>query len=512
MGFERISRWRIRIHPGLLTGIMWTRKLKVGEIRIMKRKVVLAILVACPLLAQPQAEGEWISLFNGKNLDGWKASENPKSFHVKDGMIVCDGPRSHLFYTGYPENADFKNFEFKAEVMTRPGANSGIYFHTRFQENGWPEKGFEVQVNNTHRGEGNYRERKKTASLYAIRNVYKQLVPDDQWFTLRFRIEDRRVRVWLDEILVVDTVEPQAPFRAPDLAGRLLSSGTFALQCHDPKSTVCFRGLFVKPLPDSLRSDPCLVPASEDSTLARLAAENFPLVDAHVHLKGGLTLEKALEKSRSSGMFYGIAPNCGVGFPIRNDAGIDSFLATMKGVPAFFGMQAEGREWVRMFSREAIRRFDYVFTDAMTFTDHRGRRVRLWIPGEYEVGEKQAFMDMLTDRIVGILENEPIDVYVNPTFLPSEIADGYDALWTEARMQRIVRAAAKSGIAVEINERFRIPSAAFIRMAKKAGVKFTFGSNNSDGNFGSYGYCLAMVRECGITGEDMFVPKGHRVE
>jgi hypothetical protein len=455
---------------------------------------------------------DWIPLFNGKNLDGWKASDDPKSFHAENGMIVCDGPRSHLFYAGDVRKADFRNFEFKAEVMTRPGANSGVYFHTRYQESGWPEKGFEVQVNNTHRGDGDYRERKKTASLYAIRNVYKQLVQDNQWFTLRFRVEDKRIRIWLNEILTVDYIEPLNPFRTDEHKGSILSSGTFALQCHDPKSKVFFRNLSVKPLPDSLVTDPSLVPLSEDSTLARLSAENFPLVDYHVHLKGDLTLEKALEKSRSSGIFYGIAPNCGMGFPIRNGAGIDSFLTEMKNVPAFLGMQAEGREWVRMFSRNAIRKFDYVFTDAMTFTDHRGKRVRLWIPGEYEVGEKQAFMDMLTDRIVGILENEPIDVYVNPLFLPSEIADEYDALWTDGRLRRIVSAAAKRGIAVEINERFQIPGVKFIRMAKNAGIKFTFGTNNGDSRFGTYEYCLKMVRECGITGGDMFIPRKHRVD
>jgi len=477
-----------------------------------KTNSVFALLFVCSLLAQSRTDDNWIPLFNGKNLDGWKASENPKSFRVKDGMIICDGPRSHLFYAGGVREADFRNFEFKAEVMTRPGANSGVYFHTRFQEGGWPEKGFEVQVNNTHRGEGDYRERKKTASLYAIRNVYKKLVPDNEWFTLKIRVEDKRVRIWLNDMATVDYVEPVNPFRTEDHGGSLISSGTFALQCHDPKSKVFYRNLSVKPLSESLHTDPVLIPVSEDSTLARMASENFPLVDYHVHLKGDLTLEKALEKSRASGIFYGIAPNCGVGFSIRNDAGIDSFLAVMKDVPVFLGMQAEGREWVGLFSKEAIRKFDYVFTDAMTFTDHRGIRVRLWIPGEYEVGDKQAFMDMLTDRITGILENEPIDVYVNPLFLPSEIAGESDALWTEVRIRRIVSAAAKKGIAVEINERFQIPGAKFIHMAKNAGIRFAFGTNNGDSRFGTYDYCLEMVRVCGLTGEDMFIPEGHRVE
>src|SRR5687767_7826176 len=66
---------------------------------------------------QPTADG-WISLFNGKNFDGWKINENPESFKVEDGQIVVNGPRGHLFYVGPVQNANFKNFEFKAQVMT----------------------------------------------------------------------------------------------------------------------------------------------------------------------------------------------------------------------------------------------------------------------------------------------------------------------------------------------------------------------------------------------------------
>ena len=104
-------------------------------------------------------------------------------------------------------------------------------------------------------------------------------------------------------------------------------------------------------------------------------------------------MEEALALSQKNGINYGIAPNCGLGFPITNDAGIEDFLLSMKGQPVFLGMQAEGREWVNLFSKEAIAKFDYVFTDAMTFTDDNGKRMRLWI--EEEVGEimdKERFM------------------------------------------------------------------------------------------------------------------------
>ena len=130
----------------------------------------------------------------------------------------------------------------------------------------------------------------------------------------------------------------------------------------------------------------------------------------------------------------------------------------MKGQPVFVGMQAEGREWVTMFSRETRARFDYVFTDSMTWTNPAGKRMRLWIPEEVEIGpDQQAFMDLLVSKTVGILEKEPIDIYVNPTFLPAVIAPRYDALWTEARMTRVIDAAVKNGVAIEINARYKLP-------------------------------------------------------
>src|SRR5262249_20783529 len=120
----------------------------------------------------PAADSPWTDLFSGKNLDGWRASENQGSWKVVEGQIEADGPRSHLFYTGPVRNADFRNFELEVEAMARPLCNSGVYFHTAYQEKGFPQKGFEIQINNTFIGEGNYRERKKTGSLYGVRSMY----------------------------------------------------------------------------------------------------------------------------------------------------------------------------------------------------------------------------------------------------------------------------------------------------------------------------------------------------
>jgi hypothetical protein len=469
---------------------------------------VLFVAIGFGSAARETAADDWIPLFDGKSLEGWKVSEHADSIGVEDGAIVCHGPRAHAFYAGEVKNADFKNFELKAAVKTWPGANSGVYFHTAYQEKGYPKKGYEAQINNTYTGHGNYYEYRKTGSLYGVRNLYKSIAPDGEWFTMRIRVVGKRIRILVGDTLVVDYTEPDQPVRIDRRSGRRLGRGTFALQCHDPGSKVAFKEICVKPLDDDLLEPAAELPVVDEqyAQIMLMQMRGFPLVDLHVHLKGGLTLDEALANSRTTGINYGIAPNCGLNFPITDDAGIREFVESMKGRPCFLGMQAEGREWVDLFSKEAIDQFDYVFTDAMTFTDHRGKRVRLWMKDEVEVGDKQAFMEMLVQRTVSILNDEPIDVYVNPTYLPACIAEEYDALWTEERMERVIRAAAENGVAVEINAKLRLPRPEFIKRAKQAGVKFAFGTNNGGRELGRLEYCLEMIEECGLRPGDMFVP------
>jgi len=143
----------------------------------------------------------------------------------------------------------------------------------------------------------------------------------------------------------------------------------------------------------------------------------------------------------------------------------------------------------------------------MTWTNDDGKRMRLWVKDELEVGDPQKFMDQLVDRIEKIMKNEPIDIYVNPTYLPDEINDRYDELWTEKRMDRVIKALADNDVALEINDRRKIPSAAFIKRAKASGVKFTFGTNNGGADdLGRLEYCIAMIEECGLTASDMWLP------
>jgi hypothetical protein len=406
--------------------------------------------------------------------------------------------------------ANFKNFELGAEVMPRAGTESGIYFHTGFQPRGWPEKGFKVQINNTYSGEGDYRERRKTGSLFGVRDVYKAFANDNEWSQLHILVRGKQVQIRLNHTLLVDYLEPDPPVVVPDYPGRVLGRGTFALECHDPNSNVLFRNIRVKLLPDDLPADTAERPVVDGvyRELLRMNAENFPVVDYHVHLKGGLTIEEALKESRRLGIQYGIAINGGLGFPTTNDAAAEDFLRSMKGQPCFVALQGEGREWVKLFSKETVAKFDYVFTDAMTFTDDRGKRMRIWIKDEVgEIKDEERFMDMYVNRILGVLEQEPIDIHANPTVLLDALAADYDRLWTPARMQAVIDAAKRNDVAIEINNRYRVPSPAFIKAAKKAGVKFSFGTNNGDKNLGRCEYGAEMVKECGLTWHDIFLPK-----
>ena len=282
-----------------------------------------------------------------------------------------------------------------------------------------------------------------------------------------------------------------------------------ALQCHDPRSVVRYKNLRVLRLPDVVPS-PGRVPGDLelDRAVIELSARNFPLMDLHAHLKEGLTLEQALAHSREYGLTYGFAVNCGLMMTYPDEASLREFLAAYEKPPqTFLAMQAEGREWLELFSEEVREQFDYVFTDAMTWTNDSGKRMRLWVRDEVEVGDPEEFMTMLVDRIERILDNEPVDIYVNPTYLPDEIARMYDDLWTVGRMDRVISALVRNKVALEINDRRRIPSAGFIKRAKAAGVKFTFGTNNAGpADLRNLEYCLEMIQECGLQPQDMWIP------
>jgi hypothetical protein len=195
-------------------------------------------LAAGQLFAQNEAG--FNSLFDGKTFDGWKmAVENTNTWRIEDGALVTRGGRCHLFYVG--DARPFKNFELKADVMTEPNANGGIFFHTKYQATGWPTNGFESQVNVSH---GDW---KKTGSLYDVANLGTTPAKDNEWWTQTILVQGNKVTMKINDVVVLEYIEPPGAQPGKTFA-RKLAEGTFALQAHDPKSVVRFKNIRVKRL------------------------------------------------------------------------------------------------------------------------------------------------------------------------------------------------------------------------------------------------------------------------
>jgi len=204
---------------------------------------MIVICLFCFTSAKKPGSKGWVSLFDGKTLNGWKVGKNASTFSVDSGCIVVHGSTAHLFYVGDVNNHEFGDFELKADVKTMPGANSGIYFSTQYQEGGWPDHGYEVQVNNSHSDDV------RTGSLYDIVDVKERYVQDYQWFTEYIKVVGKHVIIKINDVVTVDYTEPEHPLR--DTAShpfRYIAKGTFALQGHDPKSIVYFKNIMVKSL------------------------------------------------------------------------------------------------------------------------------------------------------------------------------------------------------------------------------------------------------------------------
>lgn len=198
---------------------------------------LVTLIVVCSGSLCAAAE-DWIEMFNGKDLLGWHVNENPKSVYVEDGCLVTNGERAHLFYVGPTGQADFKDFHFTCKIKTMPKGNSGVYFHTRFQPDGWPNRGYEAQVNNSHG------DPKKTGGLYNIQDNFDAVAQDNEWFDYEIVVQGKQIVVKVDGKTVSDYTEPDGL----DRPQRQLSSGTIALQAHDPGSKVYYKDLKIKRL------------------------------------------------------------------------------------------------------------------------------------------------------------------------------------------------------------------------------------------------------------------------
>ena len=395
---------------------------------------------------------------------------------------------------------EYKNFIMQGKAFTEKDAEASLLFHTD------GTGGYEVIIRN-----GAIDGTRKTGSLAAVRNLYRSLAADSSWFDFQIAVRGKNIAISINGTDVVCYTEPEKPYRTAEYSQRLLGEGNIML--IGKSGTTKFRDLSITPLTDDARNPNDTLPAidEQNDAIIRLQQSNFPVIDYHVHLKGGLTKEMAHAMSMHYGINYGVAPNAGeggVGRMLANDKEVYEYYEEVKPLPFLCGVQGEGRKWTSTFSQEALGIFDYLFTDAMTIKDHKNRNSRIYRAEEvhYDDLTKEQYMDIIVEQTVKILTNEPADIFANPTYIPDEMNADYDKYWTDERITKVLDVLEKHSIALEINPRYKIPSLKIISMAKERGLKFTFGTNNVDANFGKLEYCIETIEKCGITADDIWFP------
>lgn len=419
-------------------------------------------------------------------------------------LFSCNSPKDQEI-TLTPEQSwsageNYQNFILQGQALTEQDAEAILLFHTD------GKKGYEVLFRN-----GKMDGTRKTGSLSAIRNLYRSLAEDNQWFDFEVAVRGKNISIQINGTDVVCYTEPAQPYRTATYAQRLLGKGDIMLQ--GKQGTVKFRNLVITPLDANARNENDTLPAIDEQNddIIRLQQQNYPVIDYHVHLKGGLTKEIAHAMSMNYGINYGVAPNAGeggVGRMLADDKEVYEYYEEVKPLPFLCGVQGEGRKWTATFSQKALGIFDYLFTDAMTIMDHKNRNSRIYRAEEvhYDGVSKEQYMEQIVDQTVKILTNEPADIFANPTYIPEDMQADYDKYWTDERINRVLDVMQKHSIALEINPRYKIPSMKIIQMAKDRGLKFTFGTNNVDANFGKLEYCIEAIKQCGITADDIWFP------
>ncbi len=281
-----------------------------------------------------------------------------------------------------------QNFVLTGQAFTQPNAEAALLFHTADGESG-----YEVTFRN-----GAIDGTRKSGSLAAVRNLYRSLAKDGEWFGFEVAVRGHNVSVVINGMEVVCYTEPGQPYRTDEYARRLFSHGSVALR--GVQGEVMFRDMQMTRLKEDVRNENDTLPAADEQNDAviRLQQRNFPVIDYHVHLKGGLTKEMAHAMSMNYGINYGVAPNAGeggVGRMLADDKEVYEYYEEVKDMPFLCGVQGEGRKWTSTFSQEALNIFDYLFTDGMTIVDHKGRLSRIYRPEEvfYDGITKEKYMD-----------------------------------------------------------------------------------------------------------------------
>ena len=232
--------------------------------------------------------------------------------------------------------------------------------------------------------------------------------------------------------------------------------------------------------------------------VARLKAKGIPLTDYHIHIRGGMTPEKALNWAKQSGIRSGVLENHGRGWTLSDNATLKAFIEDVQKYPELLiGIQVNDRDWFKTIDPELLKKLDFILADTMIMEGQK-----LWFEQEYEIGDENAWLERYFNHCMAVV-NEPITILANPTYLPNKIKHRYDEFWTEDRMGKLIDAAVKNNVAMEIQAGTEFPNKKFMELALKKGAKISIGRNNHDDKPNELKRSLDWLEELGVKAENM---------
>jgi hypothetical protein len=241
----------------------------------------------------------------------------------------------------------------------------------------------------------------------------------------------------------------------------------FYLICALFISTTIFATEFPSPSPEM------------SAQVARLKAKQIPLVDYHIHIRGGMTPEKAFDWEQKSGIKSGVLENTGRDWPLSDNEKLAAFINDAKRFPLLIGIQVNDRDWYKTTDKKLLSELNYVLADTMIMADESGKPQKLWLEEQYEIKDPKIWFEHYFKHCMTVV-NEPITILANPTYLPPRLEKYYDEFWNEERMSELIDAGIKNGVAFEIQSPSKFPKRNFINLARKKGAKFSIGRNNHD--------------------------------
>ncbi|MDR3199502.1 MAG: hypothetical protein LBU34_16665 [Planctomycetaceae bacterium] len=237
---------------------------------------------------------------------------------------------------------------------------------------------------------------------------------------------------------------------------------------------------------------------------ARLKAKGLILIDYHIHLRGGMTAEKAFDWERKSGIKSGVLENTGKDWVLSDDKKLAAFIDDARRFPLLVGIQVNDRDWYKTTDKKLLAQLDYVLADTMIMNDETGKPQKLWLEDQYEISDIRAWLERYWEHCKAVV-GEPITILANPTYLPPRVEQYYDTFWTEERMGQFLDAGIKNGVAFEIQSPSKFPKRTFIELARKKGAKLTIGRNNHDDHREELKRSLDLLEELNITPKELLV-------